>query len=267
MRFANLPKPTRERSPAVKTENILCDVSEGIATITLNRPQSRNAYTTEMGDEITEAFRRFEGDDAVRCIILTGAGNAFCAGVDLEHLKAHSEGRNASKGPRLGEEDFLRKLPLEMARSPKPILAAINGHAVGVGMTMVMPCDVRIAAHDAKLGFVFARLGILPGLGSTHLLPRLVGMAHAQELVLTGRKILGTRAAEIGLVNEALPADQVMARARAIAAEMAEIDPVVLAHAKRALYFGAEHSMAEAMTNEQEQSVVMKSERESRSKS
>jgi len=243
-------------------ENILFDQDAGIATITLNRPDKLNAYTTEMGDEVTHAIRSVQRDEKVRVLILTGAGRAFCAGADLEHLKAHQQGKNVSKGPRLGEEDFLRRLPLEMVDYPKPIIAAINGHAVGVGMTMVMPCDVRIAAEDAKLGFVFARLGILPGLGSSHLLPNLVGMARAQELVLTAKKILGSEAAEIGLVNKAVPRDDVLAVARAMAEEMAEVDPIVLAHAKRALHFGARHSMAEAMKNEQSQSAVLKAERE-----
>ncbi|MHA7838013.1 MAG: enoyl-CoA hydratase/isomerase family protein [bacterium] len=243
-------------------ENILFERDGGIATLTLNRPDKLNAYTTEMGEEFTEAFRGVQRDDGVRAVILTGAGRAFCAGADLEHLKAHESGGNASKGPRLGEEDFLRKLPLEMLDSPKPIIAAINGHAVGVGMTMVMPCDLRIAAEDAKLGFVFARLGILPGLGSTHLLPDLVGMARAQELVLTAKKISGTEAAAIGLVNEAVPAGEVLDRARAIAEQMAELDPIVLAYAKRALHFGARHSMAESMKNEQHQSAALKTARE-----
>ena len=241
---------------------ILLDQDDAIATITLNRPDKLNAYTTSMGDEVTAVFRSLQNDESVRVVILTGAGRAFCAGVDLEHLKAHSQGENASKGPRLGEEDFLRKLPLEMRDYPKPIIAAINGHAVGVGMTMVMPCDIRIAAEDAKLGFVFARLGILPGLGSTHLLPNLVGMARAQELVLTGKKILGTEAAEIGLVNKAVPRDDVLLEARALAEQMAEIDPVVLAYAKQALHFGAGHSMAEAMKNEQRESAAMKAARD-----
>jgi 2-(1,2-epoxy-1,2-dihydrophenyl)acetyl-CoA isomerase len=239
-------------------KEILLDQDGAIATITLNRPDKLNAYTTSMGDEVTAVFRSLQQDESVRAVILTGAGRAFCAGVDLEHLKAHRQGENASKGPRLGEEDFLRKLPLEMRDYPKPIIAAINGHAVGVGMTMVMPCDVRIAAEDAKLGFVFARLGILPGLGSTHLLPNLVGMARAQELVLTAKKILGTEAAEIGLVNKAVPRDSVLVEARAMAEQMAEVDPVVLAFAKRTLHFGAEHSMAEAMQNEQNESAAMK---------
>jgi len=242
--------------------NVLLDQDGGIATITLNRPDKLNAYTTEMGEEFTHAFRALERDPAVRAIVVTGAGRAFCAGVDLEHLAAHAKGQNVSSGPRLGEEDFLRELPLEMRAASKPVLAAINGHAVGVGMTMAMPCDVRIAAEDAKLGFVFGRLGILPGLGSTHLLPQLVGMARAQELVLTAKKISGAEAAAIGLVNRALPRDQVLPAALAMAKEMAEVDPIVLAFAKRALQFGAAHTMAQAMKNEQAESARLKAARE-----
>ena len=244
-------------------KDILFELEDGIATITMNRPEKLNAYTAEMGEEITHAFRAVQRDPQVRAIVVTGAGKAFCAGVDLEHLKAHEAGQNASsKGPRLGEEDFLRKLPLEIGDSPKPVLAAINGHAVGVGITMAMPCDVRIAAEDAKIGFIFARLGILPGLGSSHLLPQLVGMARAQELVLTAKKILGAEAAEIGLVNKAVPKADVLQTTQAMAREMAEVDPIVLAHAKRALRFGDRHTMAEAMKNEQKQSAQMKAERE-----
>ena len=246
----------------MKPQEILLAQDGPIATITLNRPDQLNAYTTTMGDEITFAFRSLQRDESVRVIILTGAGRAFCAGVDLEHLKAHNRGENASTGPRLGEADFLRRLPLEMRDYPKPIIAAINGHAIGVGMTMLMPCDVRIAAEDAKLGFVFTRLGILPGLGSTHLLPNLVGMARAQELVLTAKKILGSEAAEIGLVNKAVPREEVFSAARAMAEQMAEVDPLVLSFAKRALHFGAGHSMAEAMKNEQNESAAMKAVRD-----
>lgn len=243
-------------------KDILFDLSDGIATITMNRPEKLNAYTTAMGEEVTHAIRNVARDSEVRAVILTGAGKAFCAGADLEHLKAHEQGQNVSKGPRLGEEDFLRKLPLEMVDFPKPILAAINGHAVGVGMTMAMPCDIRIAAEEAKIGFIFGRLGILPGLGSTHLLPNLVGMARAQELVLTAKKILGREAAEIGLVNRAVPKEEVLSTTRALALEMAEVDPIVLSYAKRALHFGARHSMAEAMKNEQGQSALMKADRD-----
>ena len=200
-------------------DHILYDVDEAIATITLNRPDKLNAYIPAMGEEVVDAFARAKGDDAVRVVVLTGAGRGFCAGVDLEHLKASflvgaggaaeaaSDTAPREGKKRLGEEDFLRVLPLDLVDFPKPVIAAINGHAIGVGITMALPCDVRIAAAGAKIGLTFAKLGILPGLGSTHLLPRLVGMAKAQELVLSARVILAEEACEIGLVNRVVPAE------------------------------------------------------------
>ena len=239
-------------------DDILYAVDGGVATITLHRPAKLNAYTTEMGDDVVEAFAAARDDASVRAVILTGAGRAFCAGVDLEHLKAHMAGGNASSKARLGEEDFLRKLPLDLVAYPKPVIAAINGPAIGVGVTMVLPCDVRIAAENAKLGVTFAKLGLLPGLGSTHLLPKLVGMAKALELVLTARVITAFEAEEIGLVNKVVASDALLAEARAMAALMAECKPEVLAAAKAALHFGAEASMADAMRNEQDASAALR---------
>ena len=141
------------------------------------------------------------------------------------------------------------------------MIAAINGACIGVGVTMALPCDVRIAAEDAKLGLTFAKLGILPGLGSTHLLPRLVGRAKALELVLGAEIIRGREAAEIGLVNAAVPAADVLPRVRAIATAMIEADPAVLAAAKRAIRFGADASLAEAMANEQRESAALRARR------
>ncbi len=237
---------------------ILTDVSEGIGTITLNRPEKLNAYTTEMGEEVTATIRAWRGDDAVRAIILTGAGRGFCAGVDLEHLKAHQAGQNASKGPRLGEEDFLKKLPLEMAEFPKPLIAAVNGAAIGVGVTMILPCDVRIAADGAKLGLAFVKLGILPGLGSTHLLPRIVGRAKALELVMSARTISAAEALACGLVNKVVPGDQLLSEARALAALIAANPPHAVAAAKAALNYGHAHSMSEAMRNEERASAELR---------
>jgi 2-(1,2-epoxy-1,2-dihydrophenyl)acetyl-CoA isomerase len=241
-------------------ENILYEVSDGIATITLNRPDKLNAYTTEMGDEVYDAFSKIRDDAEVRVAILTGAGRGFCAGVDLEHLKAHRAGDNASSGPKLGEEAFLKKLPLELLEFPKPVIAAVNGHAIGVGVTMILPCDVRLAAAGAKIGVTFAKLGLLPGLGSTHLLPLLVGRAKALELVLSARVFRADEAAEMGLVNRVVPPEDLMKEARQLAAQMAEVEPAVLAHAKRALTFGQVASMAEAMENEQSQSERLRKE-------
>ena len=241
-------------------ESILFAVEDGIATITLNRPEKLNAYTTSMGDEVCAGFDRARADASVRAVILTGAGRGFCAGVDLDHLKAHREGRNAAEGraPRLGEERFLKSLPLEIVASPKPVIAAVNGPAIGVGVTMILPCDVRIAAEGAKLGLTFARLGILPGLGSTHLLPRLVGMGHAQDLVLSARVVLAREAAEIGLVNRVVPAESLLCEARTLARAMAECPAEVIAAAKRALHFGAGATLEQAMRNEEAQSAVLR---------
>jgi enoyl-CoA hydratase/carnithine racemase len=233
-------------------------VGDGVATITLHRPEKLNAYTVELGDEVVAAFARCREDTAVRAVVLTGAGRAFCAGVDLEHLKAHLAGGNASQGPKLGEEDFLRKLPLDLVEFPKPVIAAINGPAIGVGVTMALPCDLRLAAESAKLGLPFAKLGLLPGLGSTHLLPRLVGMAKALELVLTARVLPAAEAGEIGLVNRVLPDAELLPAAHALARAMAEHRPEVLAAAKAALRFGAGATMAEAMRNEQDASAVLR---------
>ncbi len=242
----------------MNVDNIRYAVSDGIATVTLDRPDKLNAYTTEMGDEVVAAFQQARDDEAVRAVILTGAGRGFCAGVDLEHLKAHQAGAVAGKGPRLGEEAFLKSFPLELLDYPKPTIVAINGAAIGVGVTMTLPCDVRIAAADAKLGLTFAKLGLLPGLGSTHLLPRLVGRARALELVCSGRVIGAEEAAEIGLVNRAVPHAGLMDEARALALQMAECRPEVLAAAKAALAFGADHGMEESMRNEERASAALR---------
>jgi 2-(1,2-epoxy-1,2-dihydrophenyl)acetyl-CoA isomerase len=237
---------------------ILSEVRDGIGTITLNRPDKLNAYTTEMGDEVTAVIRSWRDDDAVRAVILTGAGRGFCAGVDLEHLRAHRAGQNASRGPRLGEEDFLKKLPLELAEYPKPLIAAVNGAAIGVGVTMILPCDVRIAAEGAKLGLAFVKLGILPGLGSTHLLPRIVGRAKALELVLSARTISAAEAAECGLVNRVVPAERLLDEARELAALIAANPPQAVAAAKAALNYGHAHSLEEAMRNEERASAALR---------
>ncbi|MAI26664.1 MAG: enoyl-CoA hydratase/isomerase family protein [Myxococcota bacterium] len=244
-------------------ENILYQVEDGIAIITLNRPDRLNAYTPAMGNEVVEAFRSARDDEDVRVILLTGAGRAFCAGVDLEVLaESNAQAEEQSEGPALGEEDFIRSFPLEMRDSSKPLIAAINGHAIGVGVTMTLPCDIRVAADDAKIGLTFSRLGILPGLGSTHLLPHLVGMARAQELILTGRIVLGQEACDLGLVQYSVPREDVIRTAMNLARQMAEADPSVLALARKALQEGPLLSLEEAMSNEQKLSRQLRESRD-----
>jgi enoyl-CoA hydratase/carnithine racemase len=238
-------------------EHVKYEVEDAIATVTLNRPDKLNAYIPAMGDEVVDAFATARDDETVRVVILTGAGRAFCAGVDLDFLKAQMAAPNPS-GLRLGEEAFVRQWPLDVLEYPKPVIAAINGAAVGVGVTMTLPCDVRLAAEDAKLGLTFAKLGMLPGLGSTHLLPSLVGLSRALDLVLAARTVTAQDAATMGLVQDVVAAADLQAAARAKAAAMAQCRPEVLAAAKRALRFGAASSMEEAMRNEREQSGAIR---------
>ena len=226
-------------------ENIRVETLEGIATLTLQRPEKLNAYTAEMGDEVVDAFSRLRDDESVRAVIVTGAGRGFCAGVDLDELRARQAGEK-----QIGDEPFLTQLPLDLLDYPKPVIAAINGPAIGVGVTMTLPMDIRLAADTASLGLTFVRLGILPGLGSTHLLPRLVGVAKAQELVLTARVIPASEAAEIGLVNRVVQARELAKEARELATSIAAHQPEVVAAAKRALWLGTRASMQEAMQNE-----------------
>src|SRR3954447_9831377 len=167
-------------------EQIRCEVADQVLTITLDRPDRLNAWTPTMQRELIEAFDQADADDDVRAIVVTGAGRAYCAGADLERGGETFDWRERQEGdavPRDGGGQFT----LRVFRSTKPVIAAINGPAVGVGLTMTLPMDVRFAAEGAKMGFVFAKRGIVPEACSSWFLPRLVGMSRAAEWVYTGR--------------------------------------------------------------------------------
>ena len=238
-------------------QQLLLDIDDGVATVTLNRPDKLNAYTVPMGEEIVEAFAALRDDDSVRAVILTGAGRGFCAGVDLDHMREQAGGADSS-GPRLGEERLVREFPLTLLDYPKPVIAAINGHAIGVGITMVLACDVRLAAEGAKIGLTFAKMGILPGLGSTWLLQRAVGPARARELVLGAGTILAQEAERIGLVNRVTAPDELLPAARELAAAMAQCRPAVLAAAKGLLAAGEREAVAAAMERERTASAALR---------
>ena len=206
----------------------LFDLQDGIATITLHRPERMNAWTPQMGVEIFGHLARCDADDAVRAIVVTGAGKAFCAGADLER------GGETFATP-TGNGTHQRAVqPWEIR---KPIIAAINGAAVGVGLTLPLQYDIRVAARDAKLGFPFVRRGIVTELSSTWILPRLVGIARAADLLLSGRIVLGEEAALLGLVNEAVATSDVLTRATEIARTIAEnCAPVSVALTKQMLW-------------------------------
>jgi 2-(1,2-epoxy-1,2-dihydrophenyl)acetyl-CoA isomerase len=231
-------------------EQIEYDVSEDIATVFLNRPAKKNAYTPHMGMEIVAAMEAAMADSNVRVVILTGRGDAFCGGVDLEFLRAHMAGEDTGPGPKLGEEHLVNGWPLELVAYPKPVIAAINGSAYGVGVTMTLGCDVRYAAAGATLGLNFTTLGVLPGLGSTHHLPQLVGVGKAMELVLSGARIPAEEACAIGLVQRVCAPEEVYSEARKLAVAMAQVKPAVLAAAKKALRLGTTSSLQEAIATE-----------------
>jgi enoyl-CoA hydratase/carnithine racemase len=208
----------------VDLTQIKYEVSDRIALITLNRPDHLNAFTPVMREEVPRAFQQADQDDEVRAVVVTGAGRAFCAGADLSSGGGTFNRKDDTGEPvRLGaHRDGGGQVVLAIQNCRKPVIAAINGPAVGVGLTMTLGMDMRIAAEDAKLGFVFARRGIVPEACSSWFLPRLVGMAKASELVFTGRVFRAGDEADSGLFNYVLPKEEVLPKAMELAREIAD---------------------------------------------
>jgi enoyl-CoA hydratase/carnithine racemase len=231
-------------------EQIATDLADGILTITLNRPDRLNAWTGTMGAELRAAFDRADVDDEVRAIVVTGAGRAFCAGADLAsggdtfdyRAREQADADRSETVPRDNGGEFT----LRIFESTKPVIAAINGPAVGVGATMTLPMDIRLAADDARIGFVFTRRGIVPEACSSWFLPRVVGISRAMEWAATGRVFSAQEALEGGLVRSLHPAGELLEAARAIGREIAEnTSPVSVALARQLMWrmLGAEHPM------------------------
>jgi enoyl-CoA hydratase/carnithine racemase len=219
-------------------------VEDNVALVTLSRPDHMNAFTVRMMDELLEIFRNVDRDDAVRAVVVTGEGKAYCAGADLSGGGGtfDADAAGASVGVS-GHRDGGGRVALAIFRSRKPVIAAINGHAVGVGITMTLPMDVRVVAEDAKIGFVFARRGIVPEACSSWFLPRIVGIAKASELCLTGRVFNAKEEAGSGLFNYVVPRDQVLPKALSIAREIAQNTSAVSCALSRALLW---HGLGEA---------------------
>ena len=215
-------------------ETILTEDKDGIATVTLNRPERMNAYTGRMGLEVRHAIVSFDRREDVRAIVVTGAGRAFCAGADLSAGADTFGGRRAAGPP---PEELVVKDAREYWEMNTPIIAAINGAAVGVGLTMPMQWDIRVAAEDAKLGFVFNRRGVMPELSANWVVPRVVGVSRALELLVTGKMITGREAAGMGLVSSAVPAAEVLPTCIEMARDIAaNVAPVSAAVVKRLVY-------------------------------
>ncbi|WP_200084678.1 crotonase/enoyl-CoA hydratase family protein [Salicibibacter cibi] len=223
-------------------ETIKVDVSNKIMTITLNRPDKLNAYNRQMQNDFMHALDRADSDDEVRVVIVTGEGRAFCAGADLE-----------KGGETFGFEDSIEEhrdgggiLALRIYELKKPIIAAINGPAVGIGATMTLPMDVRIASDKAKMGFVFARRGITQEACSGWFLPRIVGISQAMEWVSTGRIFKAEEALETGLVSKVVPPEELMDTAVSLGREIADNTSAISVALSRQLMWkmmGADHPM------------------------
>jgi enoyl-CoA hydratase/carnithine racemase len=234
----------------VEYEAIKLEVSDdAIATLTLNRPEALNAWNGVMAFEFRHAIQALDLDDGVRVVVITGAGRAFCAGADLsgggDSFSSDDTESAEQKKPVTSYEDAF--WPFMMR---KPVVAAINGHAIGVGITLPMTCDVRFVAEDAKLQFAFTRRGLLPELGSHAIVPRVVGLSNAADLMMTGRIFKGREAAELGIASKALPAEEVLPAALEHAREYLSAAPASVAIAKRLLWDGIAPNVAATMKRE-----------------
>jgi enoyl-CoA hydratase/carnithine racemase len=226
-------------------ETILYDVADAVATVTLNRPDRLNAVNTTVIRELVAAFDQADGDDGVRAVIVTGAGRAFCAGADLGGGGATFAGGGRSERPE-DHRDGGGLVTLRIFEMKKPVIAAINGPAVGFGVTLTLAMDVRLASSAARLGFVFARRGVVPEACSTWFLPRLVGIAQAAEWAYTGRVFSADEARAGGLVSRVVAPDALLATARELAREIADnTSAVSVALIRQMLWrmLGADHPM------------------------
>jgi enoyl-CoA hydratase/carnithine racemase len=232
---------------------IVCELANGVATITLNRPDVLNAMNNAMRTELLELFAGLRSDEAVRAVVVTGAGErAFCAGADIrEFLEPPVPTRFREERKRL---DFRR----EMDRCPQPIIAAIRGFALGGGLELALACDIRVAAEDAQLGLTEINLAIIPGGGGTQRLPRLVGRGKALEMILTGMRIPASEALRIGLVERVVPVAELLPLAQALAKSIAEKAPIALHYAKEAVVAGLELPLADGLRLENDLATLLR---------
>ena len=238
-------------------ETIRYDVADRVALLTLHRPEKLNAFTRRMGEEMAAALDLADHDDGVRAVIITGAGRAFCAGADLSEggrtfdydARHGGEAAASAEAADLSDpryRDGGGRLTLRMFDSRKPIIAAVNGAAVGVGATMLLPADIRLAAEEARFGFVFSRRGLVPEACSSWFLPRVVGVSQALEWTFSGRVFPAEEALRGGLVKKVLPQAELLPAARALAREIADSTaPVSVALTRQMIWrmLGAAHPM------------------------
>jgi 2-(1,2-epoxy-1,2-dihydrophenyl)acetyl-CoA isomerase len=219
---------------------VLVTVTDGLATVTLNRPEKLNALTRELCHELIAALRRVSSDPIVRVIIVTGAGRAFCAGADLTILGSDGDALVAG-----GKE-----IALLIRGAPQPVIAAVNGAAAGGGANLALACDYRLAADTATIGQVFARLGLGPDWGGSYFLPRLVGPSRALELLFSARMVPAAEALSLGLFDRVVPADRLTTEAETLAAAWATFPALALRRAKEAIYRSTHATLLEMLNHE-----------------
>ena len=226
---------------------IIYEKSEGVATITINRPEALNAFSAEVVSEILQAIEDVKADESVRVVVLTGAGErAFSAGADIKAMK----GMNALKARELSQMG--ERLCSALENLEKPVIAAINGYALGGGLEVAMACDIRLASDNARMGQTEINIGLIPGWGGTQRLTRLIGATKAKELIFTGKMIDAKTAEQLGLVNMVVPQDKFRETVRQFALELAQKAPVALKVAKALINKGAEISLDAAIALERE---------------
>lgn len=231
----------------METKYILYEKSEGIATITINRPEALNALNKDVIQEVLNALKDAENDENIRVVVITGAGEkSFCAGADISQMK----GMTPLKARELSDMGYRLCHTIEFLG--KPVIAAINGYALGGGLEMAMACDLRIASDKAKMGQTEVNIGLIPGWGGTQRLPRLVGKTLAKEMVYTGKMIDAQTALQIGLINKVVPSDQFMTNVKEYAKEIASKPPIALKIAKALIDKGMDGSLEAGLALERE---------------
>ena len=228
-------------------EQIEFKIEGSLAKIYLNRPSKLNAYTPDMGDEIINAFRIANSDHNIKAISFLGKGDSFCSGADRDYLTGNQLSKS---GLKIGEDEFIKSFVLEISQSNKILIAGLHGSCVGIGITMVLPFDIRIAEPNAKISFPFLKLGILPGLASTYFLPSLIGISKAKEIILTNANLSAQEAKEIGLINEVVNKDNLDDAITEIALSFDAIDLNTLISAKKVFNPNLEEKVQDAINNE-----------------
>lgn len=242
----------------MKHEHILYEIKDGVAIIKLNRPEVLNAINPQMRQELIDALKRSNDDDGVKIILVTGKGRGFCAGADMNMFDEATKGLQEKEDPleelreRRGGSSAAADMT-KLALESKPIIGAINGPAVGLGVTMTLPWDIRLASEEASFQVPFVRLGLVPEAGSSFFLPRLVGFPKACELVYSGRSVDAEEASEMGLVNDVLPADELMSHSLKMSKKFCESPSNALNMSKKLLVKGSfSHDLDEAISLEDE---------------